>query len=87
MQCTEYTQGQDLNSADRKNLWLKISLKDIEEIVLGVLYRHPRDDIYDFQERLNESICKLNSLKLKFYVCEDINTDLLQCSTNVKIQH
>ena len=78
MQCTEYTQSLDLNSTDSENLWLKISLKNGKEIVLGVLYRHTRVDIHDFQEKLNESICKLNNLKLKFYVCGDINIDLLQ---------
>ena len=87
MQCTEYTQSLDLNSTDSKNLWLKISLKNGKEIVLGVLHRHSRADIHDFQEKLNESICKLNSRKLKFYVCADINIDLLQYSTNIKIQN
>ena len=78
MQCTEYAQSLDLNSTDSENLWLKISLKNGKEIVLGVLYRHSRADIHDFQEKLNESICKLNSLKLKFYFCGDIIVDLLQ---------
>ena len=87
MQCTEYTQSLDLNSTDSENLWLKISLKNGKEIVLGVLYRHPKADIHDFQKKLNESICKLNNLKLKFYVCGDINIDLLQYSTNIKIQN
>ena len=71
MQYTEYIQSLDLNSTDCENLCLKISLKNGKEIVLGVLYQHPRADIHDFQEKLNESICKLNSLKLKFYVCGD----------------
>ena len=62
----------------------KISLKKGKEIVLEVIYRHPRADTDDYQERLKENICKLNSLKLKFYLCEDIKIGLLQCITNIK---
>ena len=61
-------------------------MKNNKEIILGVLYRHPRADINDFQEKLGENICKLNNLKLKYYICGDINIDLLRGSTNIKIQ-
>ena len=61
-------------------------MKNNKEIILGVLYRHPSADINDFQEKLGENICKLNNLKLKYYICGDINIDLLRGSTNIKIQ-
>ena len=61
-------------------------MKNNKEIILGVLYRHPRADINDFQEKLGENICKLNNVKLKHYISGDINIDLLRGSTNIKTQ-
>ena len=86
LQCTEFNQDLDNDLTNCENLWLKIAMKNNKEIILGVLYRHPRADINDFQEKLGENICKLNNLKLKYYICGDINIDLLRGSTNIKIQ-
>ena len=84
-QYTEFNQYLDSNLTNCENLWLKIAMKNNKEIILGVLYRHSRADINDFQEKLGENFCKLNNLKLKYYICGNINIDLLRGSTNIKI--
>ena len=71
-----------LNSVECKNLWVNHN----ERQVVGVIYRHPNTDIFRFQENLENLLCELNNKKLNYYICGDINIDLLQINKKSSIK-
>ena len=57
-----------------------------ERQVVGVIYRHPNIDILRFQKNLENLLRELNNKKLNYYICGDINIDLLQINKRSSIK-
>ena len=49
-----------------------------KKLVFGVIYRHPHSNTNEFQTKLCTYTDELNSLKKVYYVCRDINLDLVK---------
>jgi len=43
-----------------ENLWIEINQLDKKDVIIGVVYRHPRHDHGGFQEAFQENIIKIN---------------------------
>ena len=65
-----------------EEIWVKINLNNIKKII-GVVYRHPNSHVSVFRKSLETILENLNELKSKYFICSNINIDLLQSSTNV----
>ena len=46
--------------------------------MVGVIYRHPKSNLYDFKSKLEKSIENLNKNKTMYTFCGHINIDLLK---------
>ena len=55
--------------------------------VFSVLYRHPKSNLVQFLESLENSLTILNKQKLTYYISGDTNIDLLQNETNNNIKN
>jgi len=62
------------------DLWIEVGLK--ENITIGVIYRHPHNDINVFQESFMQTLHKLTVNKKNMYDMGDFNIDLLKASNN-----
>jgi len=69
-----------------KKLWLSIKVDNYEKI-FGVVYRHPGYFVNDFQPALENTVEIINSLSSEYYICGDINIDLLQSETKINIKN
>ena len=69
-----------------ENLWIEVSL-NLKKIVIGVIYRHPKYNLTNFQNKLSETIQSLNLNKTTFYICSDINIDWLKKDSNSNINN
>ena len=72
----------DLNTNNCENLWVDIQLKNEKTLTLGIVYRHPKSNLVEFQEKLHQSVYHLHKLKKTFYICGDFNIDLMQYDKN-----
>ena len=45
-----------------ENLWYKIT-KDEQKYLVGVIYRHPTGNLADFNEKLNNTLSKITSVR------------------------
>ena len=64
-----------------ESLWIEVGLNK-ENVIVGVVYRHPHNDMSVFQERVMQALHKLTVNKKYIYVMGDFNTDLLKSSNN-----
>ena len=65
---------------------MKIQLNNAEK-VFSVLYRHPNSKLSDFQSSFEKAIENLNKQKLIYYLCGDLNIDLLKSDTKTMIKN
>ena len=72
-----------LNLPNCEDLWLQIKCKS-SDIVLGVIYRHPNKGILSFQNTLYDTLANLETKKLNYVICGDININTLN-RNNTKI--
>ena len=72
----------DLETNDCENLWVDIQLKSEKTLILGIVYRHPKSNLVEFQEKTDRSVYHLHKLKKTFYICGDFNIDLMQYDKN-----
>ena len=75
----------DLTIDSCEKIWVKINLNNIEKII-GVVYQHPNSCVSDFRKSLETTLENLHELKSQYFICGDINIDLLQSSTNVQVK-
>jgi len=54
-------------------------------IIIGVIYRHPNSPLANFQEILCNNLEKLTKSNLNFYISGDININILECNSNNKV--
>lgn len=65
-----------LNTDGCENLWIKINAVDM---ILGVIYRHPKSSIKLFLEELNKNLEQMKNSNL--YIIGDINLDISENSS------
>ena len=65
-----------LNVLNCEDLWVTVEINNIEK-VFGVVYRHPSNNFVQFQTGLEHNLITLNEKKLKYYICGDVNINLL----------
>jgi len=51
------------------------------------IYRHPSNDIHSFTHNLSETLHYLSNSKLPFFICGDININLLQQDTVLSVSN
>ena len=74
----------NLNEINTNELWIRIKFSKNQMLILGSLYRHPKNYFKDFEECLVLTLNKLNQNKIKYIIGGDININLLENSTAVK---
>ena len=78
------TLGNNLPNAE--SLWVELNLAKNKQIILGVIYRHPRQNIDGFVREVSNCLDKLNKLKKTYYICGDINIDFLNYNKSNEIK-
>ena len=62
-------------------MWIEAELSKTENMVIGVIYRHPsnkKEERVNFEDKLINTIKSLNNNKMKYIIGGDINIDLLK---------
>ena len=80
------TDEYNLNCFGCEEMWIKINMNHSTK-VFSVLYRHPKSNLVQFSESLENSLTILNKQKLTYYISGDTNIDLLQNKTNNNIKN
>lgn len=63
-----------------ENVWIELPDKEVgKKTIIGVVYRHPGNDIKVFQQELDKTLQKINKEKKLFYILGDFNIDLKHC--------
>ena len=68
-----------------EDLWLEIESKETN-FILGVIYRHPKQKLSLFNDKLCDTLSLLESNKVNYIVCGDTNINLL-AKYNPKIKN
>ena len=66
-------------------IWLEI-LGKRQNIIIGIVYRHPHYNIDEFSQSLCETITKIAKNNYAYYVLGDININLLNATNDSRIQ-
>ena len=76
-----------LKLVDCENIRVEVELDHEEKIVIAAIYEHPNKGISQFQEKLESTFHSLNSNNKKYYICGDMNIDLLQCGNKTSCKN
>ena len=76
----------DLNVPSCEELWVKVSVNGYGK-VFGVLYRHQVTVLHDFHSAQENSLEIINDHKYEYYICSDININLLKSEPNNAINN
>ena len=79
------TDEYNLNYFGYEEMWIKINMNHSTK-VFSVLYRHPKSNLVQFSESLENSLTILKQ-KLTYYISGDTKIDLLQNETNNNIKN
>ena len=72
----EVVQNYSINDPNCEDLWIKLRFKNSETFLVCVLYRHPKANIYDFFDKLNNSFIIVAADNLNCVILVDVNIDL-----------
>ena len=64
-----------------------MKLKKNKNYIVGVLYRHPKQNLIQFLHTFETVMEKLNSSKETYYISGDFNIDLIQNEKNNSIKN
>jgi len=67
-----------------ESLWIEVYICN-KKCVIGVIYRHPNNDIHSFTLNLSETLHYLSNAKLPFLICGDIKINELQQDTLLSV--
>ena len=70
----------NLNANFCEDIWIEILMLNSKKIIIGAIYRHPSYKINPFLNNIESTIDKLNKNNLNYFICGDINLDLLKYS-------
>ena len=59
-----------------RRLWVNLRFKNSETLLVCVIYRHPKANINDFFDKLNNSLIKIAADNLNCVILGDVNIDL-----------
>ena len=76
-----------LNCQDCEDLWIEIKNKSRKNIILGVIYRHPRHSFSIFQEKLCSTLEKISLENKNIYTCGDYNINFLRINQSQAIKN
>ena len=74
-----------LNVEKCEDLWANVTINDRTDVI-GVIYRHPRQNYSSFQDAFCDKLNFLNSRKSTYYVCGDFNINTIRSSTKNAIK-
>ena len=79
----DVTERLDLNICHDlfESIWIEIKNKNSKNVICGSIYRHPNDNIHNynkFLEYLESCLSKLSNENKEIYICGDFNSDLLK---------
>ena len=69
-----------------ESMWIKIYCKKKQEITIGVVYRHPNNNINTFTDQFSELLQNLSDEKHSLYITGDFNINVLD-KTNKQISN
>ena len=59
-----------------KNIWISINTHTTQKYLIGLVYRHPKSNVYEFTVKFNECLQKVNGANIKCIVLRDFNINL-----------
>ena len=79
----DFTLRNDLkiNCSECENIWVETMING-QNCICAAIYRHPRQNFTAFQREIVDKITRLEDSKQIYYLCGDINIDLIKNSTN-----
>ena len=72
----EVIQNYSINDPNCEDFWVKLRFKNSEALVVCVIYTHPKANINDFFDKLNNSLIKIAADNLNCAFLGDVNIDL-----------
>ena len=71
-----------------ENLWYEIT-KDKQKYLVGVIYRHPKGNLTEFNEKLDNTLSKITSDRNinDCIITGDLNIDLIQFNTDTQSEN
>ena len=60
-----------------ENIWISINTNTFQKYLIGLMYRHPKYNVYEFTAKFNECLQKVNGANIKCFVSGDFNINLL----------
>ena len=80
----EYEIREDLqmNLNQCEDIWVNIHLQKFSkkcrenELLVGIIYRHPGSQFKEFEEKISGIINNLNQLRMNFAIMDDVNINL-----------
>ena len=69
------------------SLWIELDLAKNKQCILGVIYRHPKQNLNDFIQKISKCLDNLNKRNKTYYICGDVNVDFLSCDNNKEIKN
>ena len=73
-----------MNIPNCEDIWIKLNLKNLNNCIVGTIYRHPHQIMKKFQEKLENTVEYLNDNKDTYYVADDLNINLLKTNSKIK---
>ena len=74
----------ELNLAQCEDVWIKIKTQQRSHLIVGSVYRHPGQDVKQFEEEFNNCLEKLHDNGGNYVVAGDFNIDLNKNDKNTK---
>lgn len=71
----------ELNIQNCEDMWVEIDLNGNKKCIIGVVYRHPKQNISEFHDSFEKLLDKLNKTKSIYYIAGDFNIDLIKCDS------
>ena len=65
-----------------EDLWIEITLTNKQTLIVGTIYRHLNYNIKSFLNSTESTVDKLQRKNLNYFLCGDINIDLLKQNNN-----
>ena len=67
-----------------EDLWIVVdaNIGNYKKLAIGVVYRHPGNEISKFQNKFENCIEKLNTKKLPYIICGDFNINLIDSDSS-----
>ena len=65
-----------------ETIWIEIESAKHQNVLVGIVYRHPNTDISTFNTEFHKTIIQLNKENKIIYICGDFNIDFMKIKTD-----